>query len=968
MTWLISCGLQNVAIALLLAVLVWCLTRLRKNPPVAHLMWLLVLLKLITPPLISFEVWTPSENPSVTGISQTADRAEAGLEHSIGVSRADAPMAVVAAGKANAPPPVADIAHGQQSRPAASPRPIMAEAWHALSPLLLWSWIAGTLLMTLLTGVRSVRFHQRLAGMLPASQRLQDLAADVAGRMGLRQIPQVRVADGTFAPLVWWAGRRATVVLPRRMLDSLTEPQIAMVLAHELAHLRRHDHWVRVIELLAALLYWWNPMVWWVRRQLHAVEEQCCDAWVAWIYPDGNLDYAQCLFQAVEIRSSQVSPLTLASPFLNPHTLKERIEMVLKNGTPRTATRGAVLLLLIAAVLVIPTGLRSGGPRVAAAPPGANASERKAGEPKAGNPARATAPAAEAAAVAPIAKAYLPFQGTWSIESYGSLKWPADGDEARSWRWTIRNQEISWTRPGRATVRLSFVVDPAFSRDPKKWPNDIELTVLDGPDNGQKCLGTFYWFADTEVLWLCFREPGAKAGRPTGMSFNGHDQQTLLALRPASPESEATPSAKAPPVAAAGGSPLATELQVFQGTWGFGACESVLWSAELAELQKSWSWEVKGQEITWIRQGHDPVRLSFSVDPSKTPNEINFTFLDGPDQGEKCLAIYEFERNSLWVNLNEPKANLDRPTKMSFRSYEKRSMLILQRRMPAPPPGEPRPAKVTPIPVASVPGPKPPGLEPMSFKGLHDIEAFDSEKWVATPADYASWTWKFDGREILWNRPNHEPLRLSYTVDTTTSPWQIDLTFLNGPDKGEQCPGIFQWSRHRMLIWFKNPGIKSGRPKSIVPLKPGSEQTSLTLVPAEVLPIADELQALQGTWKFAIYYSDWWPERISNPPITWSPWRWTIKGNVIRWSGMKVDDVRLSFTLDPSKSPRQIDLTFLDGPHKGKKLRGIYQFYAGDGCNICFADPEANVDRPTENSYSTNEGRTMVSIEKVEPK
>ncbi len=130
-------------------------------------------------------------------------------------------------------------------------------------------------------------------------------------------------------------------------------------------------------------------------------------------------------------------------------------------------------------------------------------------------------------------------------------------------------------------------------------------------------------------------------------------------------------------------------------------------------------------------------------------------------------------------------------------------------------------------------------------------------------------------------------------------------------------------------------------------------------------PANGAVQALQGNWKFDIYYSDWWPERISNPPFSKSQWRWTIKGNEIRWSGMKIDDVKLSFTLDPSKSPKEIELTFLDGPHKGKKLQGIYKFNPKGVWQICFADPDAKGDRPTDISYSTNEGRTMVSLERV---
>lgn len=105
--------------------------------------------------------------------------------------------------------------------------------------------------------------------------------------------------------------------------------------------------------------------------------------------------------------------------------------------------------------------------------------------------------------------------------------------------------------------------------------------------------------------------------------------------------------------------------------------------------------------------------------------------------------------------------------------------------------------------------------------------------------------------------------------------------------------------------------------------------------------------------------------RISDPPVGWAKWNWTVKGNEIRWSGLKTGDVNLSFTVDPSKSPRQIDMTFLDGPHTGKKLLGMYQFFAENACYICFADPGTKAARPTEVAYSTNSGKTMVSIERL---
>ena len=132
-----------------------------------------------------------------------------------------------------------------------------------------------------------------------------------------------------------------------------------MVLAHELAHLRRRDHWVRLVELVVSVLHWWNPLVWWVRRRLHAVEEQCCDAWVAWVCPDRSHDYAESLLKAAELPPHHSSLLVLASPFLHTYTLKERIEMVLKNRSRRTASRRVIVWLALLAAVVIPAGVQS---------------------------------------------------------------------------------------------------------------------------------------------------------------------------------------------------------------------------------------------------------------------------------------------------------------------------------------------------------------------------------------------------------------------------------------------------------------------------------------------------------------------------------------------------------------------------------------------------------------------------------
>ena len=126
----------------------------------------------------------------------------------------------------------------------------------------------------------------------------------------------------------------------------------------------------------------------------------------------------------------------------------------------------------------------------------------------------------------------------------------------------------------------------------------------------------------------------------------------------------------------------------------------MLWYTDLEVIRKSWRWEIHGQEITWTRQGKEPVKLSFTVAlnkspnpdaPNKSPNQIDLTFLDGPDKGKTCQGIYYFERGNLWVCMTEPGAKVDRPTKMAMSSDSKTAILILRQ----PKPAEPAPAKTS---------------------------------------------------------------------------------------------------------------------------------------------------------------------------------------------------------------------------------------------------------------------------------
>jgi bla regulator protein blaR1 len=150
---------------------------------------------------------------------------------------------------------------------------------------------------------------------------------------------------------------RPRLILPEEFWKRLDARQQSALLVHELAHLRRGDHYVRMLELLATVLFWWHPLVWWMRGPLRDAEEQCCDAWVVWALPDSVRSYADTLLDALEFlsRSGRPAPLLASSLGKVPH-LRRRLTMIMTGRSFRSLGVRGTLGLLAPAVAVLPVG------------------------------------------------------------------------------------------------------------------------------------------------------------------------------------------------------------------------------------------------------------------------------------------------------------------------------------------------------------------------------------------------------------------------------------------------------------------------------------------------------------------------------------------------------------------------------------------------------------------------------------
>ena len=159
--------------------------------------------------------------------------------------------------------------------------------------------------------------------------------------------------------MLWFPGRSLQILLPEGLLGRLAPLEVQALIAHELAHVCRRDHWVRRFELLVSALFWWHPVTWWARRAMRQAAEESCDAWVVHALPGHAQAYAKGLLKTVEFVVDAQSPVpALACGAGGAKHLRERLTMILTERVAQPSSRRQrwLLALLAGALLfVVPT-------------------------------------------------------------------------------------------------------------------------------------------------------------------------------------------------------------------------------------------------------------------------------------------------------------------------------------------------------------------------------------------------------------------------------------------------------------------------------------------------------------------------------------------------------------------------------------------------------------------------------------
>ena len=262
-----------------------------------------------------------------------------------------------------APPPAlpASPALPALTAPALSPPQTMLQIWFVPeTPRLLWLdavqrwalplWSIGVLLLSIRLGLgwRHSRAIQR--GASATDEAVMTTVADLAARIGVTQRVRVRVSSSADGPsVVGWL--RPMILLPPAAAIGLTPQQLEAVLAHELAHVRRHDYLVNMFQIVAETMFFYHPVVWWVSNQIRIERELCCDD-VAVRSCGDAVGYARALTTLARQRLS-APELAMAA---TGGSLKFRIQRLI-GAAPRelgpSGAPGAIVLAIAIAALVL---------------------------------------------------------------------------------------------------------------------------------------------------------------------------------------------------------------------------------------------------------------------------------------------------------------------------------------------------------------------------------------------------------------------------------------------------------------------------------------------------------------------------------------------------------------------------------------------------------------------------------------
>ena len=266
----------------LVAALVYPALLISRRPQLRYLLACLALVSMAAAPLMTFAYLTSRPSATTTAPTATAPARDTSNLDALGNRPAETTRVApaIATSKAKAFTLLNRVS-------------VRGFSWGELLPYLVMVWMVGVGLLSvrLAGGWWVSRRWQQKPGFAPAE--LQHKVLELSRRLGVTTPVRLLVSGRVTTPVVLGVFK-SVILLPASALTGLSPAQLELVLAHELAHVKRRDYLVNLLQNLLETLLFYHPAVWWVSGVVRQEREVCCDDLVTSLGGD-RLVYAQAL-------------------------------------------------------------------------------------------------------------------------------------------------------------------------------------------------------------------------------------------------------------------------------------------------------------------------------------------------------------------------------------------------------------------------------------------------------------------------------------------------------------------------------------------------------------------------------------------------------------------------------------------------------------------------------------------------
>ena len=225
------------------------------------------------------------------------------------------------------------------------------------SAILLLIWLSAVTMLSICVLWRTGRVRKLTIQAESAGADLVSQLNECVLLLGMKpDSVKLKVSEETGSPAIcgFW---RATIILPRHLLEKLNPEQYRQIFIHELAHWKRFDLQVNCLQTLLLILYFYHPLVWLTHVMLKRLREQAVDETVLVTLNEQPSHYSATLLDIAALTPAVESPrLQLLGILESRKSLTQRIRRMITRPIPRSARLGLVSLLLIlfAGALLLP--------------------------------------------------------------------------------------------------------------------------------------------------------------------------------------------------------------------------------------------------------------------------------------------------------------------------------------------------------------------------------------------------------------------------------------------------------------------------------------------------------------------------------------------------------------------------------------------------------------------------------------